>query len=103
MCSSLDGCEGRKGKHWRRKSPSSSLARKKTRGKSGGGHNHGGGGGSGGHTSPPPSSNQSPCPVTGSPNATKPAIFDVLDFGAKGDGVTEDTKVAIVTFSSIFS
>ncbi|CAL9175850.1 polygalacturonase At1g48100-like [Musa acuminata AAA Group] len=92
VCSSLDGCEGRKGKHWRRKSPSSSLARKKTRGKSGGGHNHGGGGGSGGHTSPPPSSNQSPCPVTGSPNASKPAMFDVLDFGAKGDGVTDDTK-----------
>ncbi|RWW76060.1 hypothetical protein BHE74_00015878 [Ensete ventricosum] len=89
VCSSLDGCEARKGKRWRRKSPSSSLARKKTRGKSGGGgHNHGGGGGSGGHTSPPPSSNQSPCPVTGSPTAT----FDVLDFGAKGDGVTDDTK-----------
>ncbi|CAL9121246.1 Glycosyl hydrolases family 28 [Musa troglodytarum] len=91
VCSNFDGSEGRKGKHWRQKKPSySSLARKKGRGKNGGGHSHGGGGG-GGHQSPAPSPKPSPPPKTG--YTTKAAAtFDVVDFGAKGDGVTDDTK-----------
>ncbi|CAL9763949.1 unnamed protein product [Musa acuminata subsp. burmannicoides] len=90
VCSNFDGCEGRKGKHWSLKKPSySSLARKKGRGKHAGGHSHGGGGG--GHQSPAPSPKPSPPPKTG--YTTKAAAtFDVLDFGAKGDGVTDDTK-----------
>ncbi|RRT54449.1 hypothetical protein BHE74_00050184 [Ensete ventricosum] len=88
MCSKLDGCEGRKGRHWRKqKSPYSSLARKK--GKNGGGHNRGSGGG-GDYLSPA----LSPTPITEYP--TKTAMFNVIDFGAKGDGITDDTEVAII-------
>lgn len=91
MCSNFDGCEGRKGRRWRKqKSPSSSLARKKV--KHGGGHNHGSGG-RGDYLS----AALSPNPITEYPMKT--AMFNVLDFGARGDGMTDDTEVAIVTFS----
>ncbi|URD98887.1 Glycosyl hydrolases family 28 [Musa troglodytarum] len=79
MCSNFQGCEGRRGKHWRAKqAPSSSLARKKAKGHNGGDRRHGRGGGSGGRPRLTPE--------------TMAAMFDVLDFGAKGDGVTDDTK-----------
>lgn len=91
MCSNFDGCEARKGTHWRQKrSPSSSLVRKKSKGKNGGSHSH-----TGGHLSPPPSSNTSPSPGTDYPAPPAAATFDVIDFGANGDGVTDDTKVAV--------
>lgn len=80
MCSNFHDCEGRRGKHRRAKQPpSSSLARKKAKGNNGGDRRHGSGGGSGGQPRPTPE--------------TMVAMFDVLDFGAKGDGVTDDTKV----------
>lgn len=97
VCSNFGGCEGRKGKHWKQKKPQySAMVRKKGKGKNGGGHSHdgGGGGGGGGHLKPPPS----PSPKSGCPTTPKATTFDVLDFGAKGDGVTDDTKVAIVPF-----
>ncbi|RZS24924.1 hypothetical protein BHM03_00058056 [Ensete ventricosum] len=79
MCSNFHDCEGRRGKHWRAKqAPSSSLARKKAKGNNGGDRRHGRGGGSGGQPRLTPE---------------MAAMFDVLDFGAKGDGVTDDTKV----------
>lgn len=85
--STFDSCDGRRGKHRRQnKVPSSSLAKKKGKGKIGGGHQHGGGG----QTSPTPS------PGEGCPAAKQAATFDVLDFGAKGDGTSDDTKVAYI-------
>ncbi|KAJ8485381.1 hypothetical protein OPV22_017866 [Ensete ventricosum] len=78
MCSNFHDCEGRRGKHWRAKqAPSSSLVRKKAKGNNGGDRRHGRGGGSGGQPRLTPE---------------MAAMFDVLDFGAKGDGVTDDTK-----------
>lgn len=40
-----------------------------------------------------PSPAPAPLPHYGSYNRTKSSIFDVLSFGAKGDGVSDDTKV----------
>lgn len=40
-----------------------------------------------------PSPAPAPLPRYGSYNRTKSSIFDVLSFGAKGDGVSDDTKV----------
>ncbi|URD75111.1 Glycosyl hydrolases family 28 [Musa troglodytarum] len=83
MCSKFDGCEGRKGRRWRKqKSPYSSAGGKK--GKNGGGHNHGSVGGD--YLSPALRSN----PITEYPMKT--AMFNVLDFRAKGDGITDDTE-----------
>ncbi|KAG6537619.1 polygalacturonase At1g48100-like [Zingiber officinale] len=85
-CSNFDGCEGKR--HWRQRKASSSMVRKKGKEKNGGRHGHGGGGrGGSGHLSHPPA--PSPSPGAGSPES---AVFDVLDFGAKGDGVADDTK-----------
>ncbi|XP_065044563.1 polygalacturonase At1g48100-like isoform X2 [Musa acuminata AAA Group] len=84
MCSNFDACEGRKGRRWRKqKPPSSSLARKKV--KNGGSDNHGSGG-RGDYLS----ATLSPNPITEYPMKT--AMFNVLDFGAKGDGIADDTE-----------
>ncbi|XP_064949761.1 polygalacturonase At1g48100-like isoform X1 [Musa acuminata AAA Group] len=84
MCSNFDACEGRKGRRWRKQNPpSSSLARKKI--KNGGGDNHGSGG-RGDYLS----ATLSPNPITEYPMKT--AMFNVLDFGAKGDGIADDTE-----------
>ncbi|XP_042425543.1 polygalacturonase At1g48100-like [Zingiber officinale] len=105
LCSNFDGCEGKRGRHWKQRKTPPSLVRKKERAKNGSRHGHGGGGGLGGggggsgHLSPPPAPSPSPSPSakTGSPvpapaSPKSAGVFDVLDFGAKGDGVTDDTK-----------
>ncbi|KAL6007024.1 hypothetical protein ACLOJK_032520 [Asimina triloba] len=78
--SSFDSCSARRGKHWRQK-----------KGKSGNGHQHGGskGGGGGSKTSHPPAPPPPPKKETSNGYSTS---FSVLDFGAKGDGKTDDTK-----------
>lgn len=102
--SNFETCNARRGKHWRhsRSSTSSSLYSKK-KGKSHGSNHH--------HATvskpktpsppkklknPPPSASPPPKKDFPSPPAEKgyghSAIFDVLDFGAKGDGNTDDTK-----------
>ncbi|XP_020571972.1 polygalacturonase At1g48100-like [Phalaenopsis equestris] len=85
LCHSFEVCEARRGKHWRQKRlPASSLTKKKGKGQGGGGPGHKNHhGGSGGKTNP------APMP---SPSPSHNSIYDVLDFGAKGDGVTDDTK-----------
>ncbi|XP_044492104.1 polygalacturonase At1g48100-like [Mangifera indica] len=104
-CSSFESCNARRGKHWRNsRGMSASLSKKK------GSTTH--------HTphsnhkykpKPNPPSHKSPVPSP--PAVTKPGqdnpqpnppekgdegshsqVFDVIDFGAKGDGITDDTK-----------
>ncbi|KAM1082592.1 hypothetical protein EV2_021816 [Malus domestica] len=102
--SNFDACMGRRGRHWRQnRASSASLSKKK--GKS----SHGGGGGSHHHSgsgskpkrapSPPqnkaPSPPQVPKPIDDTPPSSPQkgsSTFNVLDFGAKGDGSTDDTK-----------
>ncbi|GLT36578.1 hypothetical protein SLA2020_109470 [Shorea laevis] len=107
--SSMDICNARRGRHWRQnRHVFPSLAKKK--GKVHGSSHHQQKGGSKPKIHPPTSPPQKALPP---PSATKPiketppspsppqkghesiqqsAAFNVLDFGAKGDGTTDDTK-----------
>ncbi|XP_044480688.1 polygalacturonase At1g48100-like isoform X1 [Mangifera indica] len=104
-CSSFESCNARRGRHWR-KSRSFAASLSKNRGRtthhsSHGSHNY--------KPKPKPPSHKSPVPSP--PVVTKPGhdipppsppqkgyggshsvVFDVIDFGAKGDGITDDTK-----------
>lgn len=126
--SNFEACIARRGKHWRHSSRDASTALYKKKGKSyGNGHNKNHGGGSkpkppshkGTPTLPkPPSHKNIPSPPYPPPsnedNPTAPppkpyngghsssTTFNVLDFGAKGDGKTDDTKVTLSTSSCNF-
>ncbi|KAF0906723.1 hypothetical protein E2562_012543 [Oryza meyeriana var. granulata] len=146
LCSTIDVCNARRGKHWRpRSSPSSSLQRNKGKGKKGSSNRqHGGnrpslkpplspppspGTGKGYQSpyqpspSPSPNAPVSPSPTNGSghasskpptpscgkgnqppswPTPTPPqgAVFNVVDFGAKGDGVSDDTKAFVAAWAA---
>ncbi|XP_030449383.1 polygalacturonase At1g48100 [Syzygium oleosum] len=100
--SSLEMCNARRGKHWRHsRETSASLLKKKTKRHGSSHHNHHGGSKS--PTAPShktPSLPPSPEPVEATPplppqkgyKGGRSATFNVLDFGAKGDGSTDDTK-----------
>lgn len=88
--STFDSCNARRGKHWRQnRAASSSLSKKK--GKNNGYHNGGQGSKShgGGSKSPAPA----PAPPKKGYTDSDSTVFNVMDFGAKGDGTTDDTKV----------
>ncbi|KAB2088274.1 hypothetical protein ES319_A04G164700v1 [Gossypium barbadense] len=109
--SSIETCIARKSKHWRqrRHAASVSLYKKKTKDHSHGHHNYHNGGTK---TKPPPYKTTPPSPKVKAPPSPKPKVkvpsipppqkgygngqrskvFDVLHFGAKGDGKTDDTK-----------
>ncbi|XP_043706686.1 polygalacturonase At1g48100-like [Telopea speciosissima] len=87
-CSSLELCTARRGRHWvDRRAASASLYKKKVK-------SHGTHGGSIMPKPLKPSKPKSPSPPPPSEgyNNGHSTIFDVLDFGAKGDGATDDTK-----------
>lgn len=102
--SSIQICIARTGRHWKQsRYATASLSKKK--GKSHGQHNYNNGGSK---PKPPPPKTTIPSPPP-SPNAPPPTpppqkgysygqqsnVFDVLDFGAKGDGEADDTKVNV--------
>lgn len=116
--SNFEACMGRRGRHWRPGRASSSLSKKKgktshgSRSGSGSSSSHHHSGGSSGSKPKPkpkpkpkaPSHNNAPTPshskVPLPPPVPKPRdddqgySYNVLDFGAKGDGSSDDTKVS---------
>ncbi|KAK8627403.1 hypothetical protein V6N13_135015 [Hibiscus sabdariffa] len=111
-CSSIETCIARRGKLWRQsRYAAASLSKKK-----GASHGHGHGQGNrsyhngGSKPKPPPQSHKDtpsplpppkpkeevtppvPPPHQGYSYGPQSSIFNVLDFGAKGDGETDDTK-----------
>ncbi|WRX16576.1 Glycoside hydrolase [Theobroma cacao] len=105
--SSIETCIARRGKHWRR-SRLTAAALSKKKGKGHGNHNYHKGGSkpkAPSHKTPPspkPKAPPSPKPKEEVPSTPPPQkgyssgqhsdVFDVVDFGAKGDGKTDDTK-----------
>ncbi|ONI30434.1 hypothetical protein PRUPE_1G251200 [Prunus persica] len=117
--SNFEACMARRGRHWRqsRAASASSVSKKKGKGSHGGGSSHHNSGGISGskpkspshNKAPSPSHNKAPSPshnkAPSPPQLPKPrddtppstphkgsSSFNVLDFGAKGDGSTDDTK-----------
>ncbi|CAK9182756.1 unnamed protein product [Ilex paraguariensis] len=98
---SIDTCNARRGKHWRRtRSASTSLYKKKGKHHGNSQHHSNGSRSKPKAPSPKPSSPPPPKPKEGMPstpptkgyNYGPSTTFNVLDFGAKGDGITDDTK-----------
>ncbi|XP_059633712.1 polygalacturonase At1g48100-like [Cornus florida] len=100
--SNVNNCDARRGKHWRQsRSTSASLSKKKGKYHHGITHHHNNGGKSKHKT---PSRKAPPPPATGPKEgipSTPPkksyknwhsTTFNVLDFGAKGNGNSDDTK-----------
>lgn len=103
--STFETCDARRGKHWRhsRKFPTS-LSQKKGKNHVSS-HHHSSGSNSKPKTPPPiapappatkPKDDNSPSPPAKGHNYVAASTFHVLDFGAKGDGKTDDTKVTFV-------
>ncbi|KAH0672206.1 hypothetical protein KY290_024464 [Solanum tuberosum] len=89
----VEVCNARRGKHWRQHGTTSSVSLYKKKGKSHGSNNNHKSGGKPKpkYASPPPSTPISP-PSKGYDNVPSTNIFDVTNFGAVGDGKTDDTK-----------
>lgn len=109
--SNFEACMGRRGRHWRQgRGASSSLSKKKGKTSHGSGSHHHSGGSSGSKPKPKPkpkpkapSHNHAPTPSHSKAPLPPPVptprdddqgySYNVLDFGAKGDGSSDDTKV----------
>ncbi|EYU31250.1 hypothetical protein MIMGU_mgv1a019203mg [Erythranthe guttata] len=103
--SDMETCNARKtgGRHYRQSSRSVGVSLSKNTGRN---HHHSNGGGKSKQKAPSPKSPPPPAagpvetpPPTNIPppdkseeNAPDPTVFDVLDFGARGDGTTDDTQ-----------
>ena len=111
----FEACIARRGKHWRQNRGSSASLYKKGKGHGGNNHNYNNGGGS--KPKPIPTPKSKPSPPSPFPSIPPPprdyngrriessTIFNVLDFAAKGDGSSDDTKVnmkASFAFKDVF-
>ncbi|KAE8023478.1 hypothetical protein FH972_009168 [Carpinus fangiana] len=99
--SNFEACNARRGRHWRqRRGPSGSLAKKKGKNHGKGNYHHSGGSKpkSPPHKAPslpPPKPKEdlpAPSPPPKGSNGGHSVTFNVLDFGAKGDGSSDDTQ-----------
>ncbi|KAK8529437.1 hypothetical protein V6N12_060219 [Hibiscus sabdariffa] len=103
-CSSIETCIARRGKHWRQSRYAAAASLSKKQGASHG-HGHRSYRNGGSKPKPPPQSHKatpSPLPSPkpkeeviphkGYSYGPQSSVFNVLDFGAKGDGETDDTK-----------
>ncbi|KAI3452716.1 hypothetical protein Pfo_009380 [Paulownia fortunei] len=106
-CSHIETCNARRvGRHWRQsRSAAASLSKKKS--KNYGSNHHNGNAGKSKQKTPSPKAptpapplpppatgpkKSPPPPKKGAGNAPGSTVFNVLGFGAKGDGSTDDTK-----------
>ncbi|KAE8716549.1 pantothenate kinase 2-like [Hibiscus syriacus] len=103
-CSSIETCIARRGKHWRQSRYATASLSKKKGSSHGHGHRNYHNGGS--KPKPPPHSHKAtpspkpkeevtpsvPPPHKGYGYGQQSTVFNVLNFGAKGDGETDDTK-----------
>lgn len=99
--SNFEICNARRGRHWRQsRGSSASLAKKKWKSQGKGNYHHSGGSKP---KSPPHKAPSTPKPKEDLPssppgkgsNGGHSVTFNVLDFGAKGDGSTDDTQVIL--------
>ncbi|KAH6801940.1 Pectin lyase-like superfamily protein [Perilla frutescens var. frutescens] len=108
-CSDVEICNARRvGKHWKQsRNSAASLSKKK--GKSHGSSHHSGKANKPKQKTPSPKAPPAPPlpppegpppPKKGGGNAAGSAVFDVLDFGAKGDGCADDTKAFQAAWAS---
>ncbi|KAG8640145.1 hypothetical protein MANES_13G028600v8 [Manihot esculenta] len=96
---SFDTCIARRSRHWRQNRAASASLFQKGKSRDNNHNRHNGGS----KPKPEPPSHQSPLPPASKPpkdddpSSSSPvkgsAIFNVLDFGAKGDGKSDDTKL----------
>ena len=102
--SSLGGCHGRAtGKHWsKNRVASATHSSKKGKAHSHGGGHNGNRRGGASKTKPPSTKPKQDVPPSLPPQkggggfkGGHSSMFNVLNFGARGDGVTDDTKVRI--------
>lgn len=94
-CSTLETCNARRGRHWRQNRGGASASLYKKKGKTGSHNNHHGNTKSKPKPKPKPPSPSLPPPSPKEdvpPSSDNGANFDVLDFGAKGNGNSDDTK-----------
>uniref|UniRef100_A0A7N1A708 Polygalacturonase n=1 Tax=Kalanchoe fedtschenkoi TaxID=63787 RepID=A0A7N1A708_KALFE len=102
----FESCDARRGGHWRHRAVSASLSSKKT--KSHSGHSSHNNHHSGSKSKPKPKAKSPPkeAPVEppvddAPPQKGDSKTYNVLDFGAKGDGNTDDTKAFQDTWAAV--